>query len=233
MESLSAAYAASSSSSSGDIINNQHTLETHKWFSRALQMARSKMISKMEEKEKESRRNNLMWSIKILALMFLVILILYQKKFDATLLVNMLTFMLHLGNVYYIYMLPIVIDENAVDRENGYLYMRFTRPGIFYKNTHYIFNGTKRRLEKALNQLRKEAEEYRIENKDSRADHDQLMDSPLDTFCTATCSCNDLINEYYCSHWECYSYDSYNELMDAITKINETRTSFPNEFIHL
>ena len=109
--------------------------------------------------------------------------------------------------------------------------MRFTRLGIFYKNTHYIFLGTKKELEKAFNKMRLEIEEEKKDKNFSRGNHNNLLDMPLDTFCSDNCGCenvhNDVYNEknYNCSHWDLYNYETYEKMLEDIEMIKNNKNN--------
>lgn len=119
------------------------------------------------------------------------------------------------------------------------MYMCFTRQSIFYKNTHYMFSGTKTELQGAFIKLQKEIEEDKKEPYFYRSDHATLLDMPLDTFCSNLCHCvNDIdkTSNYKCSHWELLSFKNQENLDQYITDIATKKiyyNSFPNEIICL
>ena len=71
---------------------------------------------------------------------------------------------------------------NNIQEHEHIVYMRFTRLGIFYKNTHYFFTGTKTDLNNFMLERKKEIDEAKKEVGFGRGDHDNLWDTPVDTW---------------------------------------------------
>lgn len=117
------------------------------------------------------------------------------------------------------------------------MHMCFTRPGIFYKNTHYLFSGTKSELQVAFTKLQTDIEEEKKEPYFGRGDHDDLLDMPLDTFCNNLCHCHndiDKTSNYKCSQWELMNFHNQEELDNHIKAIATKKiyyNSFPTEII--
>jgi hypothetical protein len=100
-----------------------------------------------------------------------------------------------------------------------------------------LFSGTKSELQLAFNKLQEDIEEKKKEPYFGRGDHDDLLDMPLDTFCSNLCHCyNDIdkTSNYNCSQWELLSFPNQEELDDYITCIAKEKkyyNSFPTEII--
>ena len=101
------------------------------------------------------------------------------------------------------------------------VYMRFTRLGIFYKNTHYFFAGTKSELNNFMLELKKEIDEAKKEVGFGRGDHDNLWDTPLSN----------------CSNWYLFSYTTEEMFNSALHQLENQRqeqcNGFPNEIIYI
>ena len=206
----------------------KNTVDTHPWFKAEIDNAKKRMQTEKRQQEETKREEKKQDKIEILWMITLYTIVSYLTNQQNLLLFIRIPVLLF----YYlsIYKLPpLLVDEDfSINDEDIHLYMRFTRPGLFYKNTHYIFDGTKRQLEKALQRLDKEVEQFKMENQDSRDPHDKKLDTPLDTFCSTTCGCNKEENEY-CSQWSLYNYASFDELYNDVEKIDQNTDGFPNE----
>jgi hypothetical protein len=213
---------------------NKRTLETHKWFKQHIEIAKKKAEEDNLAKAMAIRtaKNNDRISLVCFVLGFVIMS--YLVCWHHILFVFRLC-MLALWIIDSIYMFNLPIEVEPVTDAEIKLYMRFTRNSMFYQNTHYLFSGSKRDLEKVMNRLKNKAYNYLLENKDSRDDHDKLMDTPLDTFCSVHCHCNDAENNanYDCSHWELYNYASVNELDEDAEKIADLKTGMYNELIYI
>ena len=209
-------------------VTQKNTVDTHPWFKTEIDNAKKRMQTEKRKKEEEKNEEKKQDKIEILWMIALYTVVSYLTNQQNLLLFIRLPVLLF----YYlsIYKLPpLLIDEDfGINDEDINLYMRFTCQGLFYKNTHYIFDGTKRQLEKALQRLDQEVEQFKMENEDSRDPHDKYIDTPLDTFCNDKCGCNKEENEY-CSQWLLYNYPSYNELYNDVEKIGQINEGFPNE----
>ena len=114
------------------------------------------------------------------------------------------------------------------------VYMRFTRLGIFYKNTHYFFAGTKTELNNFMLELKKEIDEAKKELGFGRGDHDNLWDTPLWGFRPPT---TNLVEDGF-GHWYLFSYTTEEEFKSALHLLeNQTQeqcnNGFPNEIIYI
>ncbi len=119
-------------------------------------------------------------------------------------------------------------------RTDDKVHMCFSRYGVFYINTHYIFSGTKAELQIAFDKLQQEVDEDKAEPYFGRGDHDELLDTPLEAI--KDCECHDLdANEqtYDSSHWVLQSFDTQEELDIYIEKIckKKYRNGYSDEFI--
>lgn len=236
---------SSSNTVAAHLNKNNRSLDTHKWFVASIYLAEDIANQKKIVKDTENiiKKNN--DKMAIVSLIMLCIIIAYLFTYDQQAFIVRMTVML-------LYASSIDTNPNqlvrisAVKEEDIILYMRFTRPNIFYKNTHYIYTGTKSRLEKVFGRLNTKAEIYRIDNIKSRDEHDKLMDTPLDTFCNEQCGCEEdqefdhynVPENYQCSHWNLYSYDTPEEMNEDINELKKIEKDkefqcLRNEFIYL
>ena len=222
-----------------DINKNKRTLDNHKWFVERIELAEERANRQRFKKETDRKIKRNQDKMNIVCLIILFIIVSYLVTFDQHALVVRMTVML-------LYAYSLDMNENQLipfaslpplKEEDIILYMRFTRPNIENKkNTHYIYSGPKSRLEKVFDRLKTKVDNYRI---------DKLMDTPLDTFCNSQCGCDDEddtieynFENYKCSHWNLYSYDKYEELLEDINEIkkiekDDTYRGLRNEFIYL
>jgi hypothetical protein len=124
--------------------------------------------------------------------------------------------------------------QNAYKRNKNTIHMVFKRTNIFYKNTYIILSGTSEKIKQIIDILYHDVQEYKKEN--SRGDHDQLDDTPFDTWCGRKCvniskgiisECPTANNVSCCSHWEHFEYASEQELNDRVENIS-TEYSYYN-----
>jgi len=69
-----------------------------------------------------------------------------------------------------------------VDMAEYKAYFVFLRKHVYYQDTYYMFAGTQKAFKKSIAFLKQEAEEIK---RNSRADENELMDTPVDTWCNA------------------------------------------------
>ena len=117
------------------------------------------------------------------------------------------------------------------------VHMCFTRLGIFFKNTYYVFSGTKADLHHAFDLLRQDIDQTKQEEDFGRGDHDEMLDMPLDIFCRNDCGCHTdetvgSKENYKCSHWSFKTFNDREELEKHINTIPLINW-FQNEFIYL
>uniref|UniRef100_A0A6C0IJN0 Uncharacterized protein n=1 Tax=viral metagenome TaxID=1070528 RepID=A0A6C0IJN0_9ZZZZ len=120
---------------------------------------------------------------------------------------------------------PTIITafKNASDRGSAEIYLVFKRENQYYKDTYYILLGNKTKAEKAIihayKEVAKEKRNY------SRADHNNMLDTPFDTWCCGACICNDLQRcsddqDIKCgSQWTHIEHKSEEELNNYISTI--------------
>ena len=121
------------------------------------------------------------------------------------------------------------------------VHMIFTRPTLFYQNTHYIFSGTKTDLQRVFEKQRDIIADMKKEEYFGTEDHDYLLDMPLDTFCNSMCDCSNRTApeaNYNCSHWNLHAYDSEEELKKQVRELEKEysvhhRNGFPNVIIYI
>jgi hypothetical protein len=122
------------------------------------------------------------------------------------------------------------------NKDANMVHMCFSRYGIFYKNTHYVFSGTKAYLQAAFDKLQQEVDEDKAEPYFGRGDHDALLDTPLETI--PPCDCHDTnlqqIDHYICSHWELHAFATQEKLgvhTEKIIKKEYNINGFRDEII--
>lgn len=203
---------------------NRRSLNNHKWFVHQFNEADKKYKMIQQESNKKKMKNG----VKSLLLLILIY--------------NTLSLFDILANYTSVILLTIIIGlyesifgDHSDVKPN--VFMIFTRPAIFYQNTHYIFIGTKEELRILFQHQRDEIDAIKKDNEFGRGDHDDLMDMPLDTFCNNLCECSrrtEPNDNYNCSHWNLYSYESEEELNKHVREIEgEARTGFQNVITYL
>jgi hypothetical protein len=219
--------------------NNRHSLDTHKWFLHVFVKA------EMEHLATTKAQEAVLFKKKVHKTLYYIVSILW---IDIWLNNFVLAFMLNLHlNSYgklmlvfvslltaYIYETRGAEEEEREYKKQPIVFLRFTRPSIFYKNTHYIFIGTQLALQRAFQYMRDDIEAIKKEDNFGRGDHDNLLDMPLDTFCNALCECLSRTapsDNYNCSHWNLYRYDSEEELLKQAQAL-EMRLYAPNNDTH-
>ena len=139
-------------------------------------------------------------------------------------------------------------EDQSQQHEEKVVYMRFTRMGIFYKNTHYFFTGTKTDLNNFMLERKKEIDEAKKELGFGRGDHDNLWDTPLDTWQGGETPHDDQVFERAepfgferaepSSNWKLYLYANEEEFKSALHLL-EIQThkgrinGFPDEIIYI
>ena len=198
------------------------TLDTHKWFAAKFKQAAEKHLKEVEEKK---QLNKIYMNLIIFAIAFsMCSFILSGKYFMFILRISLL-------NIY----LCILVEKQKETALT--VYMRFTRNGIFYKNTHYFFAGTKQNLENFILKERESIESAKKEKGFGYGEHDNLWDTPLDTFCDEHCDCEEypLMENYKCSYWDLYSYETKAQLLLHMNRLKQgtvkSTNKFPNEII--
>lgn len=198
------------------------TLDTHKWFAAKFKQAAEKHLKEVEEKK---QLNKIYMNLIIFAIAFsMCSFILSGKYFMFILRISLL-------NIYL-----CILVENQKETALT-VYMRFTRNGIFYKNTHYFFAGTKQNLENFILKERESIESAKMEKGFGYGDHDNLWDTPLDTFCDENCDCEEypLMEDYKCSYWDLYSYETKEQLLLHMNRLKQglckSTNGYPNEII--
>jgi len=198
------------------------TLDTHKWFAAKFKQAVETHLKEMEDKKK---LNKIYMNLIIFAIVFSMCSFIFSGKYF------MFILRISLLNIYL-----CILVENQKETEPT-VYMRFTRKGIFYKNTHYFFAGTKQNLENFISKERECIETAKKEKGFGYGDHDNLWDTPLDTFCDKYCDCEEypLMEDYKCSHWELYSYETKEQLLLHMNRLKQgiikSTNGYPNEII--
>ena len=80
--------------------------------------------------------------------------------------------------------------KNASRRGSTNIYLVYKRENQFYKDTYCILTGNRSDVNKAIINTYKEAAEEKRDN--ARGDHNNLLDTPFDTWCCGACICNNI-----------------------------------------
>jgi hypothetical protein len=113
--------------------------------------------------------------------------------------------------------------KNATERGSAEIYLVFKRDNAFYKDTYYILLGNKEQVEQSIINAYKEVAEEKREY--PRADHNNILDTPFDTWCCGACICNNLQRckddqDIKCgSQWTHIEHASVEELNNYISTI--------------
>ena len=87
--------------------------------------------------------------------------------------------------------------QRTPEGEEPIIYISFKRPSIFYKDTYCILKGTWAEVVVAVENAYMEVNEAKQEKYFDRGDHNNLLDTPFDTWCCGECklfSCQDKTN---------------------------------------
>jgi len=123
---------------------------------------------------------------------------------------------------------PIIVNafDNAKQRttegEEPIVYISFKRENIFYKDTYCILTGTWAEVVVAIENAYMEVNEAKKEEKFDRGDHNNLLDTPFDTWCCGECklfSCDDKTFIKCGSNWKATEHASKAELEAYIQQI--------------
>ena len=93
-----------------------------------------------------------------------------------------------------------IVEAFVVPEDSGIAYFCFKRPEIYYQTTNAFFAGTEAQFHQRILQLQEEAAEIK---KYSRSVEDDLLDSPMCTWCNReNCEeCPDSNGNKCNSHW--------------------------------
>lgn len=187
------------------------TLETHKWFANQFKSHEQKYLNY------QAYNSNI----------YAILLVWFSLKYESV----------NTDKDVLAFIYPFILVIFYLIELSDYpfkVYMRFTRPGIFYKNTHYIFSGTKIQLKRIFDKMRKEVEAEKQEFGFRYGDHNNLLDIPLDVYKEDAVDSIRVNNENYIySHWNLYSYKNAKELQAAVKEINIKTGGFINEIIYI
>lgn len=222
------------------VVTNVRTLDNHRWF---VSQFAEEQAQEAEQAQAQQAQQALLNYNKIFKEHIILIAITFAilsdlDHHDHSLFTLLLFFII----VFSITIKTIYTNEHITHHKQVMekkVYMCFTRPGIFYKNTHYMFSGTKAELQIAFNKLQTDIEEEKKEPYFGRGDHDDLLDTPINTFCSNLCHCIDDIDKtsnYKCSHWELVSFQTQKELDHYVRDIATKRiyyNGFPTLITYL
>jgi len=124
---------------------------------------------------------------------------------------------------------PIIVNafanakKRSAEDQDPVIYMTFKRSGIFYKDTYCILIGTWSEVALAIENAYTTLVLTQQEEHFDRGDHNNLADTPLDTWC-----CGDCIEQTNCdnntivkcgSNWDATEHASNADLDDYINSI--------------
>jgi len=87
---------------------------------------------------------------------------------------------------------PMIVTAfvNALQRKDDNIYMTFERKDIFYKDTYCILSGNQAYVQEAIQNAYFDVKEER--DSCPRADHNNLLDTPFDSWCSGACMCDNI-----------------------------------------
>lgn len=87
---------------------------------------------------------------------------------------------------------PTIITAfaNAATRNEENIYITFKRKDLFYKDTYLILKGNKEEVEVSIENAYYDVNEERYSA--PRADYNDLLDTPFDTWCCGACLCDNI-----------------------------------------
>ena len=196
------------------LICSRKTIDTHKWFSSKFKQA--------EQKQTEIIKNNIINNNKYILLLIVNISFIYTGDLYIFIFQIIVIFILCNCKAYK-------KNIEMYNKIEPTVYMRISRLGIFYKDTHYIFSGTKKELQLEFNKLCYEDTLTKNEKYFGRGDHDHVTDTPLDIYYYKD------DEENYISNWNFYNYNSLEDLKDCVVALNERYEKYPmyHEYIYL
>jgi hypothetical protein len=111
---------------------------------------------------------------------------------------------------------PTIMNAFLLARESNRIYVTFKRENMFYKDSYYILVGDKEQVSLAIQKMYKDVEE---EIRDfPRADHNNLLDTPFDTWCNRGCCTEDTIIKCS-SQWTHLIHNSQEDMDNYILNI--------------
>lgn len=201
----------------------KNTLESHEWFATIFADVDIKQQKEIDRRDKLIKYNKETNEVTLLFAIICIPLLFLQYHY----IIFLLRVLILAAYATFMMIIPQPFSEKEKN-DLAMVHMRFTRAGIFYMNTHYIFSGTKPDLQRAFDKLQKEIEADKAEPYFGRGDHDNLLDMPLDTFYNNDCSGNTIVE----SQWKLFNYASVAELNKDMQWIKlEAYKWFPNEII--
>jgi hypothetical protein len=114
-----------------------------------------------------------------------------------------------------------IIEQFVFPVQGATAYFCFERPGILWQDTYYLFTGTEKLLESKMALLKAEVAET---VKHSLAIEDELLDTPMCTWCNFTdCEyCHRITTDGVkcCSHWTLIPFETAEEFNLYVITIN-------------
>ena len=117
-----------------------------------------------------------------------------------------------------------IIDMFVVPEKAGLAFFCFLRREVYYRATYNFFAGTEVEFKCRIDELQEEVTEIK---KTSRALEDELLDSPMCTWCnTENCqNCPDIEGNKCMSHWSLErTFNTKTELLTSYAKVFEWAT---------
>jgi hypothetical protein len=112
--------------------------------------------------------------------------------------------------------------QRTAEGDEPIIYISFKRPNMFYKDTYCILTGTWAEVVVAVENAYMEVNEAKQEQHFDRGDHNNLLDTPFDTWCCGECklfSCDDKTQLKCGSNWIVTEHDSHAALETYIRQI--------------
>ena len=124
--------------------------------------------------------------------------------------------------------------QRTAEGQAPIVYLSFKRSGIFYKDTYCILTGTWAEVVVAIENAYTEVNKAKQEEHFCRGDHNNLLDTPFDTWCSGKCKrfscddqtqcdgqtqCDDQTHIKCGSNWLCTEHDSKTELEEYLNNI--------------
>lgn len=114
-----------------------------------------------------------------------------------------------------------IIDQFVFPVQGAIAYFSFERPGIMWQDTYYLFTGTEKMLQSKMARLKAEVAEKQAH---SRAIEDDLLDTPLCTWCHFTdcqyCPQTKVEGVKCCSHWTLIPFETAEEFHLYVVTLN-------------
>ena len=114
-------------------------------------------------------------------------------------------------------------ERRVTDGQEPVIYVSFKRSSIFYKDTYCILVGTRKEVDLAIANAYKTVNAAKQEENFDLGDHNNLLDTPFDTWCCGDCmektNCDNNTSVKCGSNWDAIEHASQADLDDYINNI--------------